>query len=294
MCLKDLLERIDVTSEDIALILDAEAIFGSKIDIIAQEYMQQENRTERKSFLEKAKALSDDISQYMLYLLFWLHCALMLKKDYDQLGISEDVYINSMKDIAYKIRECKAVHGVCGVFVDWFSCFFCLRTFGLGRLEYEISTYSYDDYSVDGYTLKAGDRVYNCHIPSAGKLTQELVYDSLNKAYQFFKKDLRGNILPVVCNSWLLYPPYAKNVFPPKSNLVRFTQNFDIIKSTSNSHFHDCWRVFYKMYEDRASGLPAETTLQRNFIQYMENGGDFGGGFGVLLYDGESNSIINL
>ena len=293
MDLKDLLVKIEVSADDTILILDADSAFGNEIDLISKEYMQQEDRTERKSFLEQARALSDNTSEYMLYLLFWLHCALMLKKEYEQLGIPEDIYIDSMKDIAYKIRECKAVKGVCGVFVDWFCCFFNLKTFGLGRLEYEIVC-AHEDYTFGGYTLKAGDRAYNCHIPSAGKLTQELVEDSLHKAYQFFKKDLPGTILPVVCHSWLLYPAYLNGVFPKNSNLARFAQNFDVIKADHNSEFHDCWRVFYKMYEDRATGLPAQTTLQRNFIKYMEDGGSFGAGFGVLLYDGKLKKIINL
>ena len=41
------------------------------------------------------------------------------------------------------------------------------------------------------------------------------------------------------------------------------------------------------------SQLPRDTTLRRNMVRYIENGGGFGFGFGVILYDGEQKKIIN-
>ena len=92
--------------------------------------------------------------------------------------------------------------------------------------------------------------------------------------------------MPVVCHSWLLYPPYLEEVFPEGSNLCRFAEMFRILfVDQVGDHFPDCWRVFGKMHQKDLKDFPADTRLRRSFLIYMQNGGDFGYGYGILLYD---------
>lgn len=117
--------------------------------------------------------------------------------------------------------------------------------------------------------------------------------ESFQKAYEFFKPDISGNIIPIISDTWLFYKPYIDQVFPAKSNLKQFANLFDIIDNyTSTDGFYDGWRVFHKMYEGTTEGLPDDTTLQRNFIAYINAGGHFGYGYGILLYDGEKKEIV--
>ena len=198
-----------------------------------------------------------------------------------------------MKDFSYKAKECKTVYGICGLFVNWFFLFFELKEFSLGRLQYEVYPMGYD-YSYKNIQLKRGDRVYSCHIPSSGKLTYDMCMDSFQSAYEFFKTRLMGDIIPIVCCSWLLYKPFVDKVYPENSNIMHFAKLFDhIISDSAGNAFHDGWRVFGKEFDGTTEGLPADTALQRRFIKYINDGGDFGYGYGIILYDGKNKRIIN-
>ena len=119
--------------------------------------------------------------------------------------------------------------------------------------------------------------------------------DSLQKAYEFFKKrgKIEGNVMRIFCASWLLYTPYVENIFPEGSNLHKFAEMFDVYLDSEREDFSDCWRIFGKKYEGTTEGLPSDTTLRRNFIKYINEGKSFGNGYGVILYDGEQRKIIN-
>ena len=118
--------------------------------------------------------------------------------------------------------------------------------------------------------------------------------DSFHQAYEFFKPNLSGDIIPIISITWLLYQPYIDKVFPENSNLLQFANMFDVVKSSSSGNaFYDGWRVFNKMYDGTTKDLPTDNTLRRNFIDYINNGGDFGCGYGIILYDGKNKKIIN-
>ena len=69
---------------------------------------------------------------------------------------------------------------------------------------------------------------------------------------------------------------------------------FDIIDTTSTGNvFDDGWRVFNKMYEGTTKDLPVDNSLRLRFVEYINSGGDFGYGYGIILYDGKQKKIIN-
>ena len=103
----------------------------------------------------------------------------------------------------------------------------------------------------------------------------------------------RGSF-PLICFSWLLYKPYAEHVFPAGSNLKKFADLFDVIAEVNHGdNFEDAWRVFNQPYTGSTKDLPADNTLRRNFIQYINDGGSFGDGYGIILYNGKEKRIIN-
>ena len=310
MICAELLQKLDTPQKHISFILEQDARYGEAIEEIAKGFMLSgdeaalvpyENANARsaaydrtKQYLDQVKALcADEKTQYLLMYLFWLHCVPYAKRYYKLLHIDDEVFYATMKDLTYKLKECEAVYGVVGVFVDWFFLLFDMKLFGLGRLEYEIKQFDYDCYCADGVKLKKGDVVYSCHIPSSGPLTQALCLESFQKAYTFFKKDLKGTVLPVVVRSWLLYPPYQGTVFSKDSNTYRFVKLFDTIDQGTTETFAECWRVFDQHYAGTCKELPVDTSMRRRFVDYINAGGTFGWGYGVLLYDGEQKKIIN-
>ena len=305
----EFLRTIRTPEEYIPQILAFHARYAADIEPIAAEFMLGGNVPagmyypnnamatdayyRAKDFVAKVIALStSEAEQHMLQYLFWLHCALYLRRFYALTGIDESVFRDSMADLAYKARECVQVKGHLGVFTDWFISFFDMKLFALGRLEYVMANFPYDAFTAAGITLHRGDPVCHCHIPSSGPLTMELILDSLRKAYAFFKPHLKGHILPVVTRTWLLYPPYRGPVFPIGSNTEQFANLFATVESMETETFDDCWRVFSIPYPEDIADLPTETSMQRHFVDYIRAGGKFGKAYGVLLYDGEQDRVL--
>ncbi len=219
---------------------------------------------------------------YTINLVLILVCAKAVKARYDENGISEEVFFDSMSDITCKLIECKKMYNIWGVFVlDWYRGIFSLRTIKLGRLEYAYLPFPYDTYK--GY-VKKGENVFSCHIPSTGPLTPESVIDSLKRAYKFFGCTDK---LIVYCHSWLIYPAHYE-LFPNGSNLRAFYDLFNIIDEEQENDNRNLWRIFYKPNDTPFDDLPENTTLQRNFKKYLKEGNYIGVGIGMLVFDGEN------
>lgn len=305
----ELLEKIGFEAEDIQFIIDKYKKYRDQILSIAKEYVDGLNTDPYVPYEGRGRSASlqrtnlyitqmqesiCDENEYVLNLLFWLACVPYLYDIYKKYEIDQDIFYESMKDFSYKVKECKDVYGVCGVFVNWFFLFFDLKEFSMGRLQYEVFPFGYEEYTCGNVSLKKGDTVYSCHIPSSGKLTYDLCMDSFQKAYEFFKPNLSGDIIPIVSDTWILYKPYIEQVYPKGSNLKQFAELFDVINCYQvGDDFPDAWRVFHQMYDGNTEKLPADTTLRRNFIKYINGGGDFGYGYGIILYDGKMKKIIN-
>lgn len=225
------------------------------------------------------------LHRYTVNMVFWLYSAIPLRYIYAQRGLPEEIYYDSMKDLRYKLKECRDVYGICGTFVDWFKLFYLCKRFALGRLEYERQRFALDCYKD---ILKKGDTVINMHIPSSGKLVPEEVIESFKKAYVMFSDEVREDgILVLHCDSWMLHTPMADAVYKDGSNMKAFYDMFDVIEVRNADSFSNFWRVFAMPNGTELDKVPTDTTLRRNVLSYMKNGGVFGNGRGIILFDGE-------
>lgn len=241
------------------------------------------------------KAIPEE-NEHFARLLAWLELLPFLKGKYEELGIGDDIFAYTVNDIYCKVRECRSLYGVLGVFANWFFLFFDIKLFGFGRLQFECKEYLIPEYTFDDYSIKKGERVFTCHIPTSGPVTLSSCLESFDRAYQFFKPLISGSVLPIICASWLLYPPYVEKVFPEGSNTKNFALLFDPVDTTEINSFSDAWRVFNVEDKDITdiSSLPCETSMQKAFINYMSSpDATYGYGHGVILWDGENKKIIN-
>lgn len=286
MTAQQIIEKIGFSSEQQKNYVEYKRLFGNEIFSLSKAYMQGEIAFSEA--VKKAHLLeSENLHKYTINALFVIECMPFLFKKYQEKGIDEDVFINSMKDIKYKLDEVYKIDGFFGVEpINWYERFLDMRRFGLGRLQFNLAEFEFEDTYVCGHKLKKGDFAIACHIPSAGPLKPEMCAESFNMAYEFFKDRVSGGILPVTCHSWLLYPPY-KSVFGESSNTGDFIKNFEIIKTEQTDDFDDAWRVFNKNFKGDANDLPSATSMQRKFIDYIKKGGKFGVGYGVILLDGK-------
>ncbi len=303
----DIFEKVGVESEDIPYIIEVDKIYGEKVEQLANDYKKELCKhpfepMDIKTLDEKLRRSKEVVTivgelslehSYTLQLIFWLYLVPYMEENYKKYSIDMEIFRDTVADISYKIKECKNLYGVVGVFSSRYVVVQELNLFALGRLQYNLRTYELDDYNWGDYTLKKGDTVYSCHIPSSGTLKEEDCVLSFKKAYEFFGgAKLKGRILPIYCNSWLLYPPYIEKVYGENSNLKKFSQMFDIVNCVEEGNdFTACWRIFNKSYEGSSKGLPDDTSLRRNMKNYIDNYGVFGRGEGIILFDGEK--IVN-
>mgnify|MGYP001081317085 CR=1 FL=1 len=274
---------------DVNGIINANVNYKEEMDSIISKFYYNSGHNKPKEILEELTHLSQkmNINPYTMHLMFYMYCSRVLLDKYKESGVSLDIFWNSMFDLRYKLQECHVVYGVWGTFVgEWFPGFFTMERYGLGRLQYERIPFSYDKYIRNGHVVQKGDRVYNMHIPSAGPLTRDKRMDSYRRAYEFFKDELEGAPLVVVCHSWLLYPDNEK-FYPKNSNIVDFMHDFEIIDSQDQDSFTDTWRVFGRDHDKAVDELPTDTSLQRAYIDWLKAGNKTGGGFGILLFDGQ-------
>ena len=201
-----------------------------------------------------------------------------LKKLYEERGIHDQIFYDSMLDLRYKLEECKVVRGMVGSFVAWwFPGFFDLTRFALGRLQFEVVKFGHN-YDKNGIKLTPDSKVINVHIPRTGTpMDKESCDAAYAQAREFFKEEA-GENCPFICHSWLLFPEH-ENILPKHTNVYRFFSEFDVFESGENEG-DDLWRLFDT--EDRnPNRLPTDSSLRRNYVEHMKKGGKLGWGLGV-------------
>lgn len=242
------------------------------------------------------------VNRYTIELLLLLLCWIVTEEKYKEKGLSEEIFRRTLHDTYCKLMECRRVQGVTGVFVGfWYDRFFDLSRFALGRIQFELMPYPFDEpVSVMGKVIRKGDWVVNMHIPSEGPLTSELVEDALAKAREFFMKNAEELNFPeiffekdhavyegvleeplvFVMDSWLLDPDLYNLL--PEGNIKEFVSRFERVHVKKEEKFEDGWRVFGKDWEKAPEELPIQTSLQKNIANYLKTGGKLGEAFGIL------------
>ena len=220
--------------------------------------------------------------KFTIDMLFFLYCCETLREMYLKNGYSEELFIHTMKDLKYKLKECRNTEGVMGTKTfQWYDGFFKLERFALGRLQYERLPMDFDYRDV----LKKGDECLNIHIPSSGPLYPEEVQESFRLAYEFFGPTY-GDKAMIRCSTWMLYPPTAE-LLPEGSNLRSFYEQFDVVIERAPADWH-MWRIFgVEVQPDEYKSLPQNTSLQRIFYKYLNEGNRMGVGYGVVAYKPE-------
>lgn len=300
--MKELMTKIGFDDDEILFFSDLykglSSSIISKLDDLKAAFFNPGESSDTKEVCnyvcEELTAISESINchKYSLHLLFLLYCAEELKTRYLNKGLDISLYYDLLCDITYKLQECKKVHNIMGTdSFNWFHNHFLITLFALGRFQYIKGEFHSDkEYRCGDVCVKPGDPVYYIHIPSSGGMPEEERMHSYKKAYDFFGCN-NGNNIILVCESWLLYPP-NRFIFPENSNLMSFFNDFDIISSIEPLvPFRNAWRVFNKDYTGDTSELPRETTLQKNYIKWLEAGNQVGNGYGIIIFDG--NKIIN-
>lgn len=249
------------------------------------------NKKNFHTFSDKSKELAELIGEnvYTIYLVLLINCTKPLKAAYKKAGISEEIYWNSILDLKVKMLECKENFDVYGTFVEgWFMSFYTLERFGLGRFQYDLSDFGEEFYDDNGVFIKDSEFCLGMHIPShLGPLTYEVRMDSYKKAFEMFKDRFGGKYIVICCNSWLLYPDNL-NILPENSNTADFILDFEPLDIRRTYDFGDCWRIFGQNKSClRPAELQRDTSMQRAFAEWFDQGKKAGSAYSMIIFDGE-------
>lgn len=236
--------------------------------------------------LQQAESWEQELGvhKYTLDLLVLLCCWEILEKRYEEQKLPMDIFYNTLNDMRCKLLECKEVYGVSGIFVGfWYDRFFDITRFALGRLQFELETYPFENsYTENGILVKKGDTVINMHIPSSGPLYSADVDDALNRASEFYKEKFPDGTVVFVVDSWLIDPDLVNLL--PEGNIKNFARRFHLVHTEKNDKFMDGWRVFGSEWEKEPKELPHRTKLQKAIADYLQQGGKLGEGYGILIH----------
>lgn len=217
---------------------------------------------------ELVRLLGDD-PQKVKMLACMLVCALELYPWYQEKGIGENIFFDTMRCFTRFIEECRQKTGQYAFDREWWTARQVSGVlFRIGELEYEMVT-------VDSAPA------VSIHIPSDAVLTGPKCDLSLENARKFFAGHFpRYDGRDYICDSWLLAPELGRLLLPD-SNIIGFQRRFRLLKVDMMDTEYMEW--VFKTRNTPAAELPEDTSLQRNIKQHLLDGGKIGAGCGILI-----------
>lgn len=257
---------------------------GEGLNSLIAEYERDYN-IDYESALSKMKdiSLAAGVHEYTGALLLFICYTRGLKTHYVKEGIDVDIFLPSVLDLKYKLDECRCVYGIVGSFVaKWFSGFFNLTRFAIGRLQFEIVDFG-GEYSNGELKLTPDSRVINVHIPRTGTpLDRKSTLESYRLAKDFFVSKINGPVA-FTCSSWLLFPRH-REMLKDSSNILAFMNDYDLVTSGEYDNYNEVWRLFDKNYDGDPSHLPTDSSLRRAYVDLISRGEKTGWGKGVFVF----------
>ena len=211
-----------------------------------------------------------------------LSLAVKVKGEYDDAGIDERVYYDTMSDIRLWCESC-GNNGLENS--NWLKNHVSFELFRLGRLQFQFYECNGKAMLYKKLPFDCGEKVVYVHIPRGEKLEKEKCIESLKKADDFFKKHFPSySYSYYFCESWLLYEG-NRDFMAQNSNIVSFMSLFDIrysvkIDKQAIERIYGKRQLFKRNY-------PENTDLQKRAKKYMLGGGRMGIGVGVIERTGE-------
>ena len=212
----------------------------------------------------------------MLALAVILKLAVDVKDKYDEVGISEKIYYDTMSDI--KIWCEKTGNKGIKEYM-WLRNHVRFELFRLGRLQFQLYECKNKALPYNKLPFAKGDNLINVHIPEGEKLDEEKCRESFIMAEEFFEKyfaDFKYEYF--FCESWLLFED-NREFMKPESNIMKFMSLFEICYSVkidiqAIERIYGKRRLFKRNYCEN-------TDLQRRAKQYMLDGNKLGIGIAV-------------
>lgn len=214
--------------------------------------------------------LEDDTYGFkMLFEMLDLVCKYSYPK-YRKMGISDEIFISTMKFITRFLEWHKEYHGEYKFTqAPWFPRQMAVIEFRIGALEYEF---------VDGDTKEIA-----VHIPSDAKFDRETVLNSL-KEFTVFRDTYfpKWKGLPLTCDTWMLAPA-MEELLSENSNVLAFKHMFELDEIDEEATWF--MGFVFPGHAGEYETLPEKTSLQKKIKERLIAGKKIGVAKGHLKED---------
>ena len=231
-----------------------------------------------------------DVHTYTLNLIFFICMTKHARVLYEEKELPYSLFKDTFMDLRYKLVETKNRYGVWGTscYLAWYIWFYTLERFALGRLQFEIKPFrGTRPYTAHGVTINPEEDCLNIHIPSSGPLTPSSVEDSFKRAYEFYKGRFKGDYIPIMCMSWLLFTEHY-NMLDKNSNIIQFMKRFDMLFTEHFSSYGIPFMVLYnRTFNGDINSYEPDNSLKRGYIELVKQERPCGTTCGVTLYKPE-------
>jgi hypothetical protein len=278
--IKHLCDQINMPKEALFDIVETVKSLNDKEEQFLQDFYEKLicPETERAAAGDMQNLVEKDPSYGQKIVSVYLSAAKHTYKRYQEKGISDTVFYDTMKSFTVYENSYLLEHGVYGFDKpSWAANHLRMSLYRLGRLVFEQSTFP-QDFSDDKTILHKGDHILMVHIPANEKLDMERCQKAYDMAEEFSERYFGFQSHAFCCCSWLLHSG-LKNLLPAESNIIKFQNEFTLIGEKTDREEVLKW-LFGKKHE-QLEEYPAITSLQKNVISYLKTGGELGTGFGI-------------
>ena len=267
MQISELCNLIDVPKE----VQDKVVKYEDNIDFssIETEMTQMNNpKTWKKAIEGLTEFLAPD-EKGLKMLACQLHAACNTYKKYEDMGILDDIYIETMKFFSRFLYYHKKIYGEYKYVWGWWAVRqISMQEFRIGDLEYEM-------------IVEDDKKLISIHIPSNANMTSSNLRKSYQDARDFFDKYYPDFAkADMICGSWLLAPA-LKKLLPDSSRIIQFQNSFVLTSQENDSPGFLDW--VYGRRDIPFEDLPEETSLQRKIKHYLLNDGKVEWANGTLI-----------
>ena len=285
-----MLKEFEYTEEEIENLADSyekminNATVRADIEALISAYRDR-GELDVPSLKELAVRAADavGIHEYSARLLCFLLLVPYSRPYFDAEGLSYTEWYDSMIDLKWKLRECVAVYGVYGTFVDWFRDFYFARRVAFGRLQFNLTKVPCD-FSSGSISVKKDDLALAIHIPADSRtpFTAENRLAAYIQAEKYFSKFFEGRPVLFACATWLFNPAHEQ-ILPDSSNIRSFMNEFVIDDATLKEGIDNVWRIFnVRPYDGNADALPETTSMMRAYKKHLQSGGSIYSRWGYM------------
>lgn len=213
----------------------------------------------------------------MFILAVILKLAVDIKARYDEAGIDESIYYDTMSDIKIWCEK-EGEKGLANY--DWLKNHVSFNLFRLGRLQFQIYKCNNKTLLYNKLPFEYGSNLIYIHIPEGQSLEEEKCREALSLANKFFKEYFpEYKYEYYFCESWLLFEN-NKDFMRKDSNIIKFMSLFTLCYSVKIDA-QAIERIFGKR-KILKSCYSENTSLQKSAKEYMLSGKRLGTGIGVI------------